>query len=92
MSRNINVPTLTAAQAAALGVANLGPARSAVRQHQPVPGIGESWYDGLTLSRCARATPRWGTVRVSYTLSKALDDAGNAFFSTPQDNFDVRAD
>jgi hypothetical protein len=31
-------------------------------------------------------------MRVSYTLSKAIDDAGNFFFSTPQDNFNVRGD
>jgi hypothetical protein len=35
---------------------------------------------------------RWGTVRASYTLSKAMDDAGNAFFSSPQDNADVHGD
>jgi hypothetical protein len=29
---------------------------------------------------------------VSYTLSKAIDDAGNAFFSQPQDNFNLRDD
>ncbi len=29
---------------------------------------------------------------MSYTLSQALDDAGNAFFNTPQDNFNVLAD
>jgi hypothetical protein len=34
----------------------------------------------------------WFGVRVSYTLSKALDDAGNAFFFTPQDNFNLRDD
>jgi hypothetical protein len=34
----------------------------------------------------------WGHARVSYTFSKSLDDAGNAFFSTPQDNFDIHAD
>ncbi len=34
----------------------------------------------------------WGHARASYTFGKALDDAGNAFFSTPQDNFDIRAD
>ena len=35
---------------------------------------------------------RWGSHRASYTLSKALDNAGNAFFSSPQDNFDVDDD
>jgi hypothetical protein len=31
-------------------------------------------------------------MRVSYTLSKSIDDAGNFFFSTPQDNFNIRDD
>ena len=35
---------------------------------------------------------RWATVRMSYTLSKAIDDAGNFFFSSPQDNFNLRDD
>jgi hypothetical protein len=35
---------------------------------------------------------RWANVRVSYTLSKTTDDAGNFFFSTPQDNFNLRGD
>jgi len=32
----------------------------------------------------------WASLRVSYTLSKTIDDAGNFFFSSPQDNFNVR--
>ena len=35
---------------------------------------------------------RWASLRISYTLSKAIDDAGNFFFSTPQDNFNLRDD
>ncbi len=35
---------------------------------------------------------RWANVRVSYTLSKTTDDAGNFFFSTPQNNFNLRDD
>jgi hypothetical protein len=35
---------------------------------------------------------RWAGVRVSYTLSKAMDDAGNFFFSTPQNNFKLADD
>src|SRR5258705_2745083 len=34
----------------------------------------------------------WANVRVSYTLSKTIDDAGNFFFSTVQNNFNVRDD
>src|SRR4030095_3988193 len=31
-------------------------------------------------------------MRISYTLSKTTDDAGNFFFSTPQNNFNLRDD
>src|SRR4030095_8247620 len=34
----------------------------------------------------------WTSLRVSYTLSKAIDDAGNFFFSSVQNNFDIRDD
>lgn len=33
---------------------------------------------------------RWAQTRVSYTLSKAIDDVGGAFFFTPQDNANLR--
>ena len=91
MSRNINVPTLTAAQAAALGVPNLGrpnPNFGNISQYQ---SVGDSWFNGLTLSLGTRPAA-WGGARVSYTLSRALDDAGNAFFQTPQDNFNILDD
>jgi hypothetical protein len=39
-----------------------------------------------------QSTARWATIRVSYTLSKAIDNTGNFFFSTPQDNFDLRGE
>jgi hypothetical protein len=35
---------------------------------------------------------RWANVRVSYTLSKTIDDAGNFFFSSPQNNLNVQDD
>jgi hypothetical protein len=31
-------------------------------------------------------------MRLSYTLSKTIDDAGNFFFSSVQDNFNIRGD
>jgi hypothetical protein len=52
---------------------------------------GESDYNGLVIAFNKRAS-NWASVRVSYTLSKSLDDAGNFFFSTPQNNFDRRDD
>ena len=91
MSRNVNVPTLTAAQAAALGIPNLGRPDPNFANISRFGSLGRSRYDGLTVSARAPLTG-WGHARVSYTFGKALDDAGNAFFSTPQDNFDIRAD
>jgi carboxypeptidase family protein len=91
MQRNINVPTLTVAQANALGVANLGRPNPRFANITQYDALGESWFNGLTMAINARAAA-WARLRVSYTLSKALDDAGNAFFTTPQDNFNVLAD
>lgn len=81
MSRNVNVPTVTAAA----GLPNLGrpnPDYGNISQYQ---SIGRSWYDGLTLS-LRRRFAGFLSARASYTFSKALDNAGNAFFFTPQDN------
>jgi hypothetical protein len=91
MSRNVNVPTLTAAQAAALGVANLGRPNPAYGNISQYDALGDAWFNGLTLALETRRAP-WGGVRVSYTLSKSEDDAGNAFFQTPQIQNDILAD
>jgi hypothetical protein len=91
MSRNVNVPTLTAAQATALGVANLGRPNPAYGNISQYDALGDAWFNGLTLSLETRHAP-WGGVRVSYTLSKTEDDAGNAFFQTPQIQNDILAD
>jgi hypothetical protein len=91
MSRNLNVPTLTAAEAAAIGDPNLGRPDSRFANNGQFQSIGQSQYDGMTLALNSQQGP-WGTIRFSYTVSKSLDDAGNAFFSTPQDNFDVHDD
>lgn len=91
MQRNVNVPTLTASQAAALGAPNLGRPNPRFGNISQYDSLGDSWFNGLTLSLATRPAA-WGTARVSYTLSTALDDAGNAFFNTPQDNFNVLGD
>jgi Carboxypeptidase regulatory-like domain/TonB dependent receptor len=91
MSRNVNVPTLTAAQAAAQGIPNLGRPDPNYANISRYGSLGRSQYDGLTVSGRA-PLPRWGNARVSYTFGKAFDDAGNAFFNTPQDNFSIRDD
>jgi hypothetical protein len=52
---------------------------------------GDSCYNGMVVSFNKRAKT-WASLRVSYTLSKTIDNAGNFFFSTPQNNFDLRDD
>jgi hypothetical protein len=51
----------------------------------------DSQYDGVSISLRQRPA-RWGSYRVSYTYSKALDDVGEFFFSSPMDNFNIRGD
>lgn len=53
--------------------------------------VGDSRYDGLQLSFVERPV-RWGSYRVAYTFSKALDDVGEFFFSTPMDNRNIWLD
>jgi hypothetical protein len=91
LSRNANVPRLTAAEAARLGVANLGRPDARFANVSRFESSGTSRYDGLTVSVNKRAG-KWATARASYTLSKALDDSGNFFFSTPQDNSNLSAE
>jgi hypothetical protein len=84
----VNVPTLTAAEAVAQGVLNLGRPNPHFANIGRFEAVGDSWTNALTLSLNVR--PRaWGHARVSYTLSKSMDTSGNAFFSSPQDNLDI---
>ena len=52
---------------------------------------GTSTYHGLHVSLLHRPA-RWGQYRVSYTLSKAMNDVGEFFFSSPIDPFDLSKD
>ncbi|MDQ3805577.1 MAG: TonB-dependent receptor, partial [Acidobacteriota bacterium] len=90
LSRNVNAPTLSAAEARRRGVPNLGrpdPLWGNVSRYE---SSGVSAFDGLLVAFNQRASS-WATVRASYTYSKAIDNSGNFFFSTPQDNADLRA-
>ncbi len=87
LSRNVNVPTVPASA----GVPNLGRPDPNWGNISRFEGSGNSWYNGMVVSFNKRAA-RWANVRVSYTLSKAMDDAGNFFFSSVQDNFNLRDD
>ena len=87
LSRNVNVPSVPASA----GVPNLGRPDANWGNISRFESSGNSWYDGMVVSFNKRAA-RWADVRVSYTLSKTIDDAGNFFFSSVQDNFDIRDD
>jgi hypothetical protein len=53
--------------------------------------LADSHYDGLHVSFVQRPA-RWGSFRVSYTYSKALDNVGEFFFSSPIDNYNIWQD
>ncbi len=80
MSHNVNAPSLTAPRP-----------NPALGNNSQYDSIGDSWFHAFTASLETRRAG-WGQVRASYTLSHATDDAGNAFFQTPQIQNDVLAD
>jgi predicted Zn-dependent protease len=86
MGRNINVPTTTDPT-----VPNLGRPDPNFANILNYESIGDSWYDGLTVS-VSRRPVKWGSARLSYTFSKGLDTTGNFFFSQPQDANDIDAE
>ncbi|MEW5975965.1 MAG: TonB-dependent receptor [Acidobacteriota bacterium] len=87
--RNLNVPTLSAAEATRLGVPNLGRPDPTIGNNGQYENSGNSVYHGMGVA--LRQRFRRGTqFLVSYTLSKAIDDVANFFFSSPQNNFDLR--
>lgn len=86
VSRNLNVPTVPASA----GIPNLGRPDPNWGNISRYESSGDSYYNGMIVSFNKRS--RWASVRTSYTLSKTIDDAGNFFFSTPQNNFDLRDD
>jgi hypothetical protein len=58
---------------------------------KPYSSIFDSYYDGLAVSFLQRPVS-WGSVRISYTWSKAIDDVGEFFFSSPINNFSPAED
>ena len=85
LSRNVNVPRFPASA----GLPNLGRPDPRFANVSRFESSGESSYDGMTVS-LNRRFQKWLGLRVAYTLSKGIDNAGNAFFFTPQDNFNLR--
>ncbi len=64
------------------------PAYGNARQYA---GAADSHYDGLAVSFVQRPVA-WGSARLSYTWSKAMDDVGEFFFSSPVNNFRISDD
>lgn len=58
---------------------------------KPYSSVFDSYYDGLEVSFEQRPAA-WGSARISYTWSKAIDNIGEFFFSTPINNFDPGED
>jgi hypothetical protein len=53
--------------------------------------LADSHYDALCVSFLQRPV-RWGSYRISYTYSKALDNVGEFFFSAPIDMHNIWLD
>jgi hypothetical protein len=87
LSRNLNVPRFPSAA----GVPNQGRPDPRFANISRFESSGKSSYNAMTMA-LNRRFQRWFGVRLSYTLSKAIDNAGNAFFFTPQDNFNLNGD
>jgi hypothetical protein len=86
MSVNQNVPTCVAA-----GTNNGCRPVSTYRNNSQYSSAGDSTYHGLHVSFVQRPAS-WASLRFSYTLSKSMNDVGEAFFSAPIDPTDIMRD
>ena len=86
MSINQNVPTCAAA-----GTNNGCRPVSTYMNNGQYRGAGDSNYHGLHVTYLQRPK-NWSAVRVSYALSKSMNDLGEAFFSSPTDPSNVMKD
>jgi hypothetical protein len=86
MSINQNVPACAAA-----GTNNGCRPQPAYANNSQYRGAGDSNYHGLHVTYLQRPKD-WSALRVSYTLSKSMNDLGEAFFSSPTDPGNVMKD
>jgi outer membrane receptor protein involved in Fe transport len=86
MSVNQNVPTCVAA-----GTNNGCRPNSAYRNNSQYSSVADSNYHGLHVSFVQRPSA-WSSLRLTYTLSKSMNDVGEAFFSSPIDPTDIKRD
>ncbi len=86
LSMNQNVPACAAA-----GNNNGCRPNAAFANNSQYSARGDSEYNGLHLSFMQRPA-KWANYRISYALSKATDDVGEFFFSSPIDNYNIWRD
>jgi len=86
VSVNQNVPTCTAA-----GTNNGCRPNSTYANNSQYSSLADSHYDGAHISFIQRPV-KWGNYRVSYTYSKALDNVGENFFSSPVNPYNIWQD
>lgn len=86
LSVNRNAPTCVAS-----GSNNGCRPNPAYANNSQYSSLADSHYDGLHVSFVQRPA-RWGSYRISYTYSKALDNVGEFFFSSPINNFNIWQD
>jgi len=58
---------------------------------KPYSSVFDSYYDGLAVSFSQRPV-WWGSARISYVWSHAIDNVSEFFFSSPINNFDFGID
>ncbi len=87
VSVNLNTPTCYAS----VDPVNLCRPNAAYANNKQYSSAADSYYDGLSVSYVQRPV-RWGSYRISYTWSKAIDDVSEFFFSSPVNNFNLRED
>ena len=61
------------------------------RNNNQYSSVATSNYHGLHLSFVQRPT-KWASLRLTYTLSKSMNNVGEAFFSSPIDPTDIMRD
>ena len=83
---NRNVPTCVV-----VGTNNGCRPNAAFANNNQYSSAGRSSYNGLRVSWVQRPAA-WGSYRVSYTLSKSMNNVGEAFFNGPIDPLDIDSD
>jgi outer membrane receptor protein involved in Fe transport len=86
MSINQNVATCVAA-----GTNNGCRPNASYRNNSQYSSAARSNYHGAHLSFVQRPTA-WSSLRLTYTLSKSMNNVGEAFFSSPIDSTDIMRD